>query len=46
MFLGIAIALLVLWLVIRVFFKVTKGIVHVALLIAVVALAIHFLRAK
>jgi Family of unknown function (DUF5670) len=46
MFLGIAIALVALWLVIRVFFKVTKGIVHLALLVAAVALAIHFLHAK
>jgi hypothetical protein len=44
MTLGIAIALIVLWLVIRVFFKVTRWVVHLVLLIAVCALAVHFLR--
>jgi len=42
--LGIAIGLIVLWLVIRIFFKVTKWVVHIALLAGVVALALHFLH--
>ena len=45
MTLGIAIALIVLWLIIRVFFKVTKLVVHVALIAGLVALAVHFLNA-
>jgi hypothetical protein len=44
MTLGIAIALIVLWLVVRVFFKVTKLVVHVALIVGLVALAVHFLN--
>jgi len=46
MMLGIAIALILLWLAIRVVFKVTKSIVHIALLAGVIALALHFLRTK
>jgi hypothetical protein len=46
MTLGIAIVLIVLWLLLRVFFKVTKSIVHIALLAGVIALAIHFVRAR
>lgn len=44
MTLGIAIALIVLWIVIRVFFKVTKWVIHLVLLVGVCALAVHFLR--
>jgi hypothetical protein len=45
MALDVAIALIVLWIVIRIFFKVTKWVIHLALLVAVVALAVHFLNA-
>jgi hypothetical protein len=44
MTLGIAIALIVLWIVVRVFFKVTKLVIHVALIVGLVALAVHFLN--
>jgi hypothetical protein len=44
--LGIAIALILLWLVIRIFFKVTKWVVHLALLAGVIALALHVFRTK
>ncbi|MGH7616606.1 MAG: DUF5670 family protein [Gemmatimonadaceae bacterium] len=45
MTLGIAVALIVLWFVIRVFFKVTKWVIHLVLLVAVCALAFHYIRA-
>lgn len=44
MTLGIAIALIVLWIVIKVFFKVTKWTIHLVLLVAVCVFALHFLR--
>lgn len=45
MMLGIAVALLVLWILLRVFFKVARMSIHLILLIAVIAIALHFLRA-
>jgi len=45
MMLGIAIALIVLWIVLRLFFKFARWSIHVILLIAIIALALHFLRA-
>jgi hypothetical protein len=45
MMLGIAIALLVLWLLLRLFFKVAKWSIHIILVVAVIAIALHFLRA-
>lgn len=44
MFLGLAAVLIVLWVLGYVFFKVTKGVIHVLLVIAVVAIAWHFLK--
>jgi len=45
MTLGIAVGLIVLWIVIRVFFKVTKLVIHLVLLAGLIALAVHFLNA-
>jgi hypothetical protein len=45
MMLGIAVALVVLWILLRVFFKVARMSIHLILLIAVIAIAVHFLRA-
>lgn len=45
MLLAVAIALFVLWIVVRVFFKVAHSAIHLILLIAVVAIAFHFFRA-
>jgi len=45
MMLGIAIALIVLWLLLRLFVKVAKWSIHLILLVAVIAIALHFLRA-
>jgi len=45
MMLGIAIALIVLWLFLRLFFKVARWSIHLILVIAVIAIAVHFLRA-
>ena len=36
--------LFVLWLMGVVFFKVTKGIIHLVLIIAIVAIVLHFVR--
>jgi hypothetical protein len=44
MFLTLAIVLFVLWLFIVVAFKVTKGIIHLVLLIAIIAIIVHFVR--
>ena len=45
MYLTIACILFVLWLLAVVAFKVTKGIIHLVLIVAIVALAVHFMRA-
>jgi hypothetical protein len=45
MFLIAACVLALLWLVGVVAFKITKGVIHLVLIVALVALAIHFLRA-
>ena len=45
MILAVAIALIVLWIVVRVFFKVAHFSIHLILLIAVIALAVHFFHA-
>jgi hypothetical protein len=45
MMLGVAIALLVLWIILRVFFRVARMSIHLILLIAVIAIAVHFFRA-
>jgi len=44
MMLSVAIALIVLWLLVRLFFKVATWSIHLILLVAVIALALHFLR--
>ena len=44
MFLIIACILFVLWLVGVTMFKMTKGIIHLVLLIAVIAVVVHFVR--
>ena len=44
MFLAVACALLFLWILGVVAFKITKGVIHLVLLIAIIALAVHFLR--
>jgi len=44
MFLIIACILAVLWLLGIVVFRVTKGLIHIVLIIAIVALVIHFVR--
>jgi hypothetical protein len=43
--LGLAIALIVLWIIIRVFFKVTKLVIHLLLIVGLIALTVHFLNA-
>jgi hypothetical protein len=43
--LGLAIALIVLWIIVRVFFKVTKLVIHVLLIVGLIALTVHFLNA-
>jgi hypothetical protein len=42
--LGLAIALIVVWIIVRVFFKITKLVIHVVLVVGLIALAIHFLN--
>jgi hypothetical protein len=44
MFLVIACILFVLWLLGVVAFKMTKGIIHLVLLIAIIAVIVHFVR--
>ena len=44
MFLVIAIILVVLWLLGVTVFKMTRGIIHLVLLIAVVLVVLHFVR--
>ena len=44
MFLAIAIILLVLWLLGVFAFRVTKGVIHLVLIVAIVALIVHFMR--
>jgi hypothetical protein len=44
MLLIVAIVLLAFWLLGLVMFKITKGIIHLVLLIAVVALVMHFMH--
>ena len=39
-------ALVVFWLLAVFIFKVTKGLIHLALIIAVVAIVVHFMRAR
>lgn len=46
MLLTVAIVLFVLWALGVVAFKVTAGIIHLALVIAVVALVVHFVRRR
>jgi hypothetical protein len=43
-FLIIGVILLVLWLFGVLAFRMTKGVIHLALIIAVIAIAVHFLR--
>lgn len=42
MFLIVACVLFVLWLAGVLFFKVTKGVIHLLLLIAIIAVVVHF----
>ncbi|HTE45269.1 MAG TPA: lmo0937 family membrane protein [Gemmatimonadaceae bacterium] len=44
MFMVIAIVLFVCWLLGMAVFKLTKGVIHVVLLIAIVAICVHFFR--
>jgi hypothetical protein len=44
-FLIVACILVVLWLAAVLFFKVTRGIIHLVLIIAIIALVLHFVRA-
>ncbi|HXT16049.1 MAG TPA: lmo0937 family membrane protein [Gemmatimonadaceae bacterium] len=46
MFLVIACILFVLWLLAVVAFRMTKGIIHLVLLIAIIAVVIHFVRGR
>ncbi|MEO7083012.1 MAG: DUF5670 family protein [Gemmatimonadaceae bacterium] len=39
-------ALVLFWLLAVFIFKVTKGLIHVVLIIALVAIAMHFMRAR
>jgi hypothetical protein len=41
----VGVALVVIWLLGLVMFKITKGVIHLVLLIALVLLVMHFLRA-
>jgi len=43
-FLVIACILAIVWLAAVVFFKMTKGVIHLVLVIAVIALIVHFVR--
>lgn len=45
MFLIIACILFVLWLLGVVFFRITKGVIHIVLIIAIIAIVLHFVRA-
>jgi hypothetical protein len=44
MFLFIACVLFVLWLLGVVFFRITKGIIHLVLIIAIIAVVVHFVH--
>ncbi len=44
MFLTIAIILLILWLLGVFAFRITKGVIHLVLIIAIIALIVHFVR--
>lgn len=44
MFLIIACVLIVLWLLGVVVFRVTKGLIHIVLIIAIIAIVVHFVR--
>ena len=46
MFATIAIVLLVLWVLGFVVFKVTAGLIHILIIIAVIALVMHFVRGR
>ena len=46
MFLIIGCILFVLWLAGVAFFKVTKGVIHLVLLIAVIAIVVHFVGGR
>jgi hypothetical protein len=46
MLLTIAIVLIVLWLLGVVAFKVTATVIHLVLIIAVIALVVHFMRGR
>lgn len=44
MFLIIAVVLIVCWLLGMFVFKITKGVIHLVLVIAIIAICVHFLR--
>jgi hypothetical protein len=45
MFATIAVVLIVLWVLGHLVFKITKGVIHILLVIGAVLLVLHFLRA-
>ena len=46
MLLIVGVALIAFWLLGLVMFKITKGVIHLVLLIAIVALVMHFMRTR
>ena len=46
MFLGLAVLLLVLWLLGVISFHAVGGLVHILLIIAIIALVLHFMRGR
>ncbi len=46
MLLAAGIGLLVLWVLIVFIFKITKAFIHIALIVAIVAIVLHFTRAR
>lgn len=46
MFLGIAVVLLIIWILCLLVFKVTAAAVHLLVIIAVIAFIVHFVRGR
>jgi len=46
MFLGLALALLVIWVLCVLAFKITFGAIHILVVIAIIAFIVHFVRGR
>ena len=46
MFLGLAVLLLILWLLGVITFNAVGGLVHILLIVAIIALVLHFMRGR